>query len=139
MSSKGVISDYLNPGSALDENTILTDYWLDFVAVRQEVEEPDQPWEWSPIEDVDGGVEDFRRRIEFLQADQSDISTRIEKTVPTGPLVGEARFGDEPNLGRQNSQPHSASRIEVFQERRSRPLADWFRKSFLYNAVQRLK
>lgn len=134
MKTSGVFPDYFNPGTAADENTVLTDYWLEFVAVREEVEEPAPHPNRMEAEDLHGRIESFGQRIEVLLEDQRKLRKQFEKVICT-----EApRFKRESSARGWNPLDRSARQAEPSGNRKNSSLAERFRNSFLYNAIHKL-
>ncbi len=130
MITEGVFKDYFSAGTALDENTFITDHWLDFVAVRDEVAEP-QPRNLAATQELYEKVQDFEHKIEVLLEDQRRIRIQFDQFIPKEHPSGRT-FGS----GRSNTVEPSDN---VSGMRRNRSLADRMRSSFLYAAIQRLR
>ncbi|HYK87367.1 MAG TPA: hypothetical protein VE398_01260 [Acidobacteriota bacterium] len=137
MTTAGVFQDYLRPGTTLDENTILTDYWLDFVAVRQEVEEPAHRQNPAPTGELYGRIQDLGEKLEVLVEDQRRIRRQFERSIAAARPVCGTGLDGEPAAGRLTTQPGTGSKGRG--RRQGLSLVDRFRNSTLYAAIQKLR
>lgn len=138
MSSADRFRDYSDPGLTLDENTIITDYWLDFVAVRQEVEEPAPP-AGVPAERLKEEMRDFGHRIAALLEDQKRMRAQFDKFTAQEKSVELPARAAERNLGAGNTVRDCAGGRADFSSGRNWSLADRFRNSFLFTTIQKLR
>jgi hypothetical protein len=137
--------DYLNSGAALDENTVITDYWLDFVVVRAGTEEPSQTQAHIVTEDLHERVQDFGHSIEALLEGSKQLQLELERiTCRKQPFSERIREWESTSISLQklSSDPlrthhYSAEGKDRFRARRQRSIADRFRSSFLYNTIQK--
>jgi hypothetical protein len=136
MSSIDRFRDYVDPGLASDENTIITDYWLDFVAVRQENDEP-APAARTAADGLPDKMPDFEHWVRALLEDRKRM--RVQFEIPVGP---------EPSLNNQtcdceqkavNAVRTAAGGRAAFCPGRNWSLADRFRNSFLFTTLQKLR
>jgi hypothetical protein len=151
MSTAGLFRDYLDSGTALDENTVITDYWLDFVSAREEMEEPTQTPAQSATEDLCERMLSFGQKIEALLEGHRQIRIELKKiTGKSQPLIMHTRFGEsgtssslESRRGskpaRSQERPHSPSQEKISVTQRTWSLADRLRSSFLYTTIQKLR
>lgn len=147
MSTARLFQDhYLNSGAALDENTVITDYWLDFVAVRAGIEGPSQTQAHTVTEDLHGKVQAFGDSIAALLEGNKKLQLELERvTCRKQPFSERIRNWKSTGFSLQKlsslplQTPHYSSRgKDRFSVRRLRSIADRFRDSFLYNTIQKL-
>ncbi len=134
MKTSDVFPDCFSPGTAVDENTVLTDYWLEFVAVREEVEEPAPHPSRVEAEDLHGRIESFGQRIEVLLEDQRKLRKQFEKVICTEP----PEFRRESPARDWSPLDRSARQMEPSSHRKNLSLTERFRNSFLYTAIHKL-
>lgn len=134
MRTSEVFPDYFNPGTAVDENTVLTDYWLEFITVREGFEEPASLPNRMEAEDLHGRIESFGQRIEVLLEDQRKLRKEFEKVICTEP----PKFRRESSARGWSPLDRSARQAESSGKRRNLSLTERFRNSFLYTAIHRL-
>lgn len=151
MSKAGAFGDYFNSGAALDENTVITDYWLDFVTVREEMDEPTQTQTQTATEELYNKVQDLGHRIEALLEGRRQIQIELERfsrndqPLSKRPLHRES--GNPPAHAPARSaapaRPHEPYRpvgeIDDAGARRNWSLADRLRNSFLYTTIRKLR
>ena len=83
MSIAGALRDDFGPGAPLDENTLLTDYWLDFVSVREEARECSLPRQSADA--LSDQLQDIEQRIAALREDQNHILEMFKAHQTPGP------------------------------------------------------
>ncbi len=133
MITDGVFRDYFDAGTTLDENTFITDYWLDFVAVRDEVAEPRQN-DRSATQELYEKVQDFEHRIEVLLEDQRRIRVQFDQFIP------KERSPDPTSYSSGLKKKTASSKSnQIPNTRANRSLAELFRRTLLYTAIQKLR
>ncbi len=133
MSGPGGFQDYNSPAKSPDENTIITNYWLEFVTARQETEDPPRPPRPSDGE-LYAKVKDFGRRIEDLLADNESIRAQLEKLHSPEPPHG-AGGPEAAASGSEDAAPAG----DAPRARRNRSLAEWLRDGPIGAAIRRLR
>jgi hypothetical protein len=137
--------DYLNSRATLDENTVVTDYWLDFVAVRAGIDEPSQTQTHIVTEDLHERVQDFGHSIEALLEGSRQLQLELERiTCRKQPFSERIREWESTSFSLQklSSVPlpahhYSAEEKDGSNARRQRSIADRFHSSFLYHTIQK--
>ena len=109
-----LIPDIFTPGPTPDENTVITDYWLDFVAAREETEEPLANRTQNLAQDLNAKVEEPSPRIETKGPSSTEF-----------PASQECR--------------RSGPKSDVSGARRNSSFAEWLHNSFLYSAFQKFR
>ena len=134
----------------MDENTVITDYWLDFVAARVGIDTPSQAQTQIVAEGLHERMQDFGHSIESLLEGSRKLQLELEKITCTKQSFSE-RIPDwgSTNISLQDSMqilgaaPLPARQLSAGEEDhssacRQRSIADRFRSSFLYTKIQKL-
>ena len=75
VSTATVFRDRPHAISEKDENTIITDYWLNFMSVRRRDENPSV----CPRRDLELKVDDFCRRLDLLSTERSTLADELDR------------------------------------------------------------
>jgi hypothetical protein len=97
--------DYLGTGATPDENTVLADYWLDFVSVREEAREPS--FSRQTADALSGQLQDIERRIAALKEYRNQILEMLKVAQAAGPNGTSGKEADIeiPGLPAQRESP----------------------------------
>jgi hypothetical protein len=92
MSKARLLQDYLIPGSAENENTVITNYWLEFVAARDEREQTIAAVNFTEAE-LHEKVREFQRQMNTVIRNnqslrQALVADRLEHLSPVSSGVG---------------------------------------------------
>ena len=141
MSTATIFSDPPHPAREEDANTIITDYWLNFMSARQR----DEKHESAPRNlDLESKVEGFCRRLNALSLERRTLVTGLERMHQN--VWEQFSGGSRPSLRNDTnsaalSQSHMAasdrSRGTVVEASRG-SLLDRVRSSGFYLTVQKL-
>lgn len=141
MSTATVLTDRPHPISEKDENTIITDYWLNFMSVRQQ----DENHESAPRNrEIELKVEDFCRRLNTLSLERRTLVTGLERMRQDvwREFARDSRPSPSNNInGSALSQLHMAKPDQLrgpFAEPSRDSLLGRVRSSGLYLTIQKL-
>ena len=83
MSTATVFRDRPLAISEKDENTIITDYWLNFMSVRRRSESQSV----FPKRDLELKVNDFCRRLDTLSVERRTLADRLDASLKPAPQL----------------------------------------------------
>lgn len=111
MSTARSVEDYFGPNSVENENVLMTNYWLEYVAARDGRDVPtSKPF---AAEDLQAKLYNFTQRMTAVLENQARLRKALGSSGPEPPAHGSPSFlsaqGSSLLEGRPNSVPSSPS------------------------------
>jgi len=98
MSKARLLQDFLIPGNAENENTIIANYWLEFVSARDEREEA--PVVRFTESDLRDRMREFQRQMSAVVRDRESLHQALAgehfEPTPKPPVIGAMPWAEQP-------------------------------------------
>ncbi len=137
MSTATVFADPLHFSRDLDENTIIADYWLEFVSVRQHELKPDES---SLPEEIKLKLDDLCRHLSAISQTRSLLAKELQLAVRSMAGASAAALPDGNGPVRTVDGPFNAPSSTIVEACKlpvRSKIWESVRGSFLYATIQK--